>query len=92
MSNNYPFMDNGNPVMRHRTGLPMNERMLMLEGEVGRLQSDYVSEKDTRARANKDLLDEIKGIRTDVNEIQKRMWMAVGAIAMVTWLIQIFHK
>lgn len=74
--------------MRERHTLPVSERLLMLESEVGRLQSDYESEKGTRARANADILAELKLIRSDVEAMQRKIWMAIGGVGAVTWLIE----
>jgi hypothetical protein len=62
-----------------RRKLPLNERTLMLEADVSRLQAD-----------NGGILDELKLLRGIVQAMERKIWMAIGAVGAVTWLIQLF--
>lgn len=77
----------------------LTERMTKAEDKIQehdfsikRLQSDYESEKGTRVRSNADLTKDIKDVGTRVTNMEKRMYMFLGGLAVISYVIQFVKK
>lgn len=66
------------------------ERVARLEAQMGRIVSDIESEKRTRADTNKFVTDKLDKIADRIAGIERKIWMAVGALAFLSLCIQIY--
>lgn len=72
--------------------LSIEERVTVLEIEMDRLQSDYESEKGTRARANTVMLEAIEKLTNRVVKLQMNMASLLTGIAVISWIILLVKK
>lgn len=68
----------------------MQERVTRLETQMGRIVSDIESEKRTRAEVNKFFMVRLDGIADRIGGIEKKIYMAAGAIGLISLAIQIY--
>lgn len=57
---------------------------------MGRFMSDLESEKRTRTEINKFFIDKLDKIGDRISGIEKKIYMAVGALAFLSLVIQIY--
>lgn len=68
---------------------PLEQRVVMCELHICRLQSDYESEKRTRAEINKEIFRQLGDNAERTRKIENRIYMAIGALVVVSWVLQI---
>lgn len=62
-------------------------RMTKVELQVGRIASDIESEKDSRARANSEILSQLRAIDTAQRKQEKMLWGGAGGLAVLQFLV-----
>lgn len=75
----------------NKTGT-IDNRVTALEVQVSRIVSDIESEKDTRARANRDVVSELKSIDERLRSIERKAAMLIGAFAIGELILRLFVK
>lgn len=64
-----------------------HDRLIRLETQIERLVSDAESEKDTRARENARINQEIGGIRESLNATNKLAYIGMGIMLALQFLV-----
>lgn len=63
----------------------------MAEMHIARLQSDYESEKRTRAEVNRLIFEKLDRHMQQTQTIEKRIYMGIGLLIGISWLLQYIH-
>lgn len=66
---------------------PLETRVTVLEVQFGRIVSDIESEKETRARANSALQDNVDSLRNDQLKNAKVTWILIGGLIVINVLL-----
>jgi len=62
-------------------------RLKALELQMGRLESDQDSEKDTRARSNERIFAAIAENNAHLRKMERVVWMGLGALTLLQFVI-----
>lgn len=71
---------------------PIEVRVAILETQVHRLVSDVTSEKETRARSNSNLSEQLTGLDDRQRKIEKIIYMGLGGLAALQFIIAVVKK
>jgi hypothetical protein len=67
-----------------------DQRLIVIETQVGRLLSDHESEKDTRRRFTEYILDKIdvlgKTLDHRLRVLERIIWLAIGGVMVIEFL------
>lgn len=79
-------------IAKLETQLLFGERISRMEQQIGRLVSDYESEKGTRARVNIENNLALKEIDKRIRSIERNLYIAAGAIVAADYLFRMLVK
>lgn len=71
---------------------PIEVRLAILETQIERIVSDIESEKGTRARVNSDIIAQLHAIDTTQRKLEKMLWMGIGGLAVLQFLVPMVIK
>lgn len=63
-----------------------------MDAQTGRLVSDAESEKGTRERANSEIWHYLRKMEERLREVEKRIWMGLGALAALEIVLKYTSK
>lgn len=70
----------------------LGERLVKMELQIGRLVSDYDSEKGTRARSNVAVDGKLEKMDLRMARMERNFYLAAGAIVAADYLFRMFVK
>lgn len=75
-----------------RIKLPIGERVLLVEGDLGSLNESHKQEKEDREKSAEVLAAKLDSLKDELHALQIRLAWVIGIGAGVTWVIEIFVK
>lgn len=72
--------------------LALGERLVRMETQIGRLVSDYESEKGTRARTNISVDEKLEALGVRMGRMERNFYLAAGAIVAADYLFRMFVR